>query len=169
MDFRLSNEELLMKKILTAIFGVLFFGIICEALHAQTAVPKPGDPLPTLALNYLGKPPELNGKPVLVEFWATWCPPCRKSIPHLNQIYSKYRSKGLEIVGITDENEATVKKFQEQIPMDYNVAINTPESIYRQFGIEGIPTAFLVDKKGKIVWTGHPMELTEVEIQSVLD
>jgi thiol-disulfide isomerase/thioredoxin len=169
LEFRLSNEELLMKRILTAIFGVLFFGIACVPLNAETAVPKPGDQLPALALNYLGKQPELSGKPVLVEFWATWCPPCRKSIPHLNQIYAKYKSQGLEIVGITDEDEATVKKFQEQIPMDYNVAINTPQSIYQQFGIEGIPTAFLVSKEGKIVWTGHPMELTEVEIQSVLN
>jgi thiol-disulfide isomerase/thioredoxin len=158
-----------MKRILTAIFGVLFIGVVCDPLHAQSALPKPGDPLPTLNLNYLGKQPELAGKPVLVEFWATWCPPCRKSIPHLNQIYSKYKSQGLEIVGITDENQATVRKFQEQIPMDYNVAINAPESIYEQFGIQGIPTAFLVNKEGKIVWTGHPLELTEEEIRSVLN
>jgi hypothetical protein len=71
-------------------------------------------------------------------------------------------------VGITDENEATVKKFQQQVPMDYNVAINTPQSVFQQFGIEGIPTAFLVNKGGKIVWTGHPMELTEAQIESVL-
>jgi thiol-disulfide isomerase/thioredoxin len=144
-------------------------GIVAGAVRTQSTPPKPGDPFPKVTLNYLGKEPELSGKPVLVEFWATWCPPCRKSIPHLNQLYSKYRSKGLEIVGITDENEATVKKFQQQVPMDYNVAINTPQSVYKQFGIEGIPTAFLVDKGGKIVWTGHPMELTDVEIQGVLD
>ena len=53
--------------------------------------------------------------------------------------------------------------------MDYNVAINTPGSIYEQFGVQAIPTAFLVDKSGKIVWTGHPMELSESEIQSVLN
>jgi thiol-disulfide isomerase/thioredoxin len=104
-----------------------------------------------------------------VEFWATWCPPCRKSIPHLNEVYSKYKSKGLEIVGITDEDAATVKKFQSQIPMDYKVAINTPQSIYQQFGIQYIPTAFLVDKSGKIVWTGQPMELTDDQIKSVLN
>jgi thiol-disulfide isomerase/thioredoxin len=158
-----------MKKIFRAILGILFFGIFVGALHAQLVVPKAGDPLPTLALNYLGKQPELSGRPVLVEFWATWCPPCRKSIPHLNQIYEKYKSQGLEIVGITDEDEATVKKFQQQVPMEYNVAINTPQSVYQQFGIEGIPTAFLVNKGGKIVWTGHPMELTDVQIQGVLN
>jgi thiol-disulfide isomerase/thioredoxin len=165
----LSNEELSMRKIVRAIFGILFFGLIAGPLSAQLAVPKAGDPLPTLMLNYLGKKPELSGKPVLVEFWATWCPPCRKSIPHLNQIYSKYKSQGLEIVGITDEDEPTVKKFQQQVPMQYNVAINTPKSVYQQFGIEAIPTAFLVDKGGKIVWTGHPMELTEAQIQRVLN
>jgi len=157
-----------MKKIFRAILGMLFFGIFVGPLHAQLVVPKAGDPLPTLALNYLGKQPELSGRPVLVEFWATWCPPCRKSIPHLNQIYEKFKSQGLEIVGITDEDEATVKKFQQQVPMEYNVAINTPQSVYQQFGIEGIPTAFLVNKGGKIVWTGHPMELTDVQIQGVL-
>jgi len=158
-----------MKKIFRAILGMLFFGIFVGPLHAQLVVPKAGDPLPTLALNYLGKQPELSGRPVLVEFWATWCPPCRKSIPHLNQIYEKFKSQGLEIVGITDEDEATVKKFQQQVPMEYNVAINTPQSVYQQFGIEGIPTAFLVNKGGKIVWTGHPMELTDVQIQGVLN
>ena len=143
--------------------------VAAASTQAQTVVPKQGEQLPTLTLNYLGKQPELTGKPLLVEFWATWCPPCRKSIPHLNEIYSKYKAQGLQIVGITDEDEATVKKFQKQIPMDYNVAINTPGSIYEQFGIQAIPTAFLVDKSGKIVWTGHPMELSETEIQSVLN
>jgi len=158
-----------MKRIFLAIFGILVLGIVVGPVLAESGVPKPGDPSPKLALNYLGKKPELGGKPVLVEFWATWCPPCRESIPHLNQIYSKYRSKGLEIVGITNENEATVKKFQQQVAMDYNVAINTPQSVYDQFGIDAIPTAFLVDKAGKIVWAGHPMELTDVEIQGVLN
>jgi thiol-disulfide isomerase/thioredoxin len=161
--------ELSMKKIAIAL-GIAWITGMSEApTQAQLVMAKAGDQLPTLTLNYLGKQPELSGKPLLVEFWATWCPPCRKSIPHLNEIYSKYKPKGLEIVGITDEDEATVKKFQKQIPMDYSVAINTPQSIYKQFGIEAIPTAFLVNKGGKIVWSGHPLDLTETEIQSVLN
>jgi thiol-disulfide isomerase/thioredoxin len=158
-----------MKKIAIAICAGLLIGLPMAPTHAATVVAKQGEQLPALALSYLGKQPELSGKPLLVEFWATWCPPCRKSIPHLNEIYSKYKAQGLQIVGITDEDEATVKKFQKQIPMDYNVAINTPGSIYEEFGIQAIPAAFLVDKSGKIVWTGHPMELSETQIQSVLN
>jgi thiol-disulfide isomerase/thioredoxin len=152
---------------LVVVLGLLLCA--ADGLKAQDSIPKAGDAFPSLSLNYLGVRPELSGKPLLVEFWATWCPPCRKSIPHLNEIYSKYKAQGLQIVGITDEDEATVKKFQEKLPMNYNVAINTPQSIYKQFGIEAIPTAFLVDKGGKIVWTGHPMELTESQLQQVLN
>ena len=158
-----------MKKIAIALYVGLLIGLPAAPVRAQLVAAKQGQQLPALALNYMGKQPELAGKPLLVEFWATWCPPCRKSIPHLNEIYAKYKAQGLQIVGITDEDETTVKKFQKQIPMDYNVAINTPGSIYEQFGIKAIPTAFLVDKSGKIVWTGHPMELSETEIQSVLN
>jgi thiol-disulfide isomerase/thioredoxin len=158
-----------MKKSVFAFSLSLLVGLLATSGDAQLVVAKQGGKLPTLALNYIGKQPELTGKPLLVEFWATWCPPCRKSIPHLNEIYSKYKGQGLQIVGITDEDEATVKKFQKQVPMDYNVAINTPASTFEQFGVQAIPTAFLVDKGGKIVWAGHPMELSETEIQSVLN
>jgi thiol-disulfide isomerase/thioredoxin len=156
-----------MKKTLIAVC-MLSMMLVVAAFQARADV-KPGDPLPSLSLNYLGQQPELSGKPVLVEFWATWCPPCRKSIPHLNEVYAKYKDKGLTIVGITNEDEATVKKFQEKIPMTYNVAINAPQQLLQQFGVEGIPTAFLVDKSGKVVWAGHPMELTESMIQKVLE
>jgi thiol-disulfide isomerase/thioredoxin len=165
-NVEVSKQYMKIASIICALTVFLWSG---TQLRAQETIVRPGNPLPALSLNYLGAQPDLKGKPVLVEFWATWCPPCRKSIPHLNQVYGKYKAQGLQIVGITDEDEATVKKFQEKIPMDYNVAINTPQSVYKQFGIDSIPTAFLVDKGGNVVWTGHPMELSESELQKVLN
>jgi len=130
-----------------------------------------GQPAPELHVTYFkeGAAPDLKGKPTLVEFWATWCPPCRKSIPHLNEIHQKYGGKGLQIVGITEEDKATVAAFIKDMPMDYHVALDETGKDSEAFGISGIPHAFLVGKDGKIVWEGHPMALEEKDIESLVD
>ncbi len=127
-----------------------------------------GKPLPEIKVVYLGAKPELAGKPILLEFWATWCPPCRESIPHLNGFYKKYKDKGLMIVGVTDEDAATVNKFTQKVPIEYFAATDKGGNLSKQFNINGIPHAFLVNKEGKIVWEGHPMQLTEADIEKVL-
>ncbi len=66
-------------------------------------------------LRFKGKDPVLTGKPLIVEFWATWCPPCRTSIPHLNEVYKKYKDKGLEIIGVTDEDLSTVNALSGRL------------------------------------------------------
>lgn len=69
-----------------------------------------GQKLPDAPLNFVGKTPDWKGKPLLLEFWATWCPPCRQSIPHLNEIFTKYKDRGLMVVGVTDEDDATIRR-----------------------------------------------------------
>jgi thiol-disulfide isomerase/thioredoxin len=153
-----------MNKILTFAAAALFAGSL-----TLTAAPKDwvGKELPALGVEYLSKAPELKGKPVIVEFWATWCPPCRTSIPHLNELNKKFKDKGLVIVGVTDEDKATVDDFQKKLPMDYSVALDKG-GLGQKFGIQGIPHAFVVGKDGKILWEGHPMALKEAEIEKAL-
>ena len=95
---------------------VLFLGIsiawllpMTSDLMARAEKSLVGQSLPKLSVQWLGKKPDTEGKPMIVEFWATWCPPCRESIPHLNEIYAKYKEKGLQVVGITDEDRAECK------------------------------------------------------------
>jgi thiol-disulfide isomerase/thioredoxin len=126
-----------------------------------------GKDLPTLGVSFLKAKPDLKGKPAIVEFWATWCPPCRASIPHLNEINKKYKDQGLVVIGISDEPRQTVENFKRSTPMEYNVAVGGA-AISKKFGINGIPHAFLVGKDGKIVWEGHPMSLKESDIENVL-
>ena len=126
-----------------------------------------GKELPDLGVNYLGTAPEFKGKATIVEFWATWCPPCRASIPHLNEINKKFKDKGLVVIGISDETKEKVEKFQKDVPMEYHVAVGGA-AIQGKFGIDGIPHAFVVGKDGKIAWEGHPMRLTDEVIEKAL-
>jgi len=100
---------------------------------------------------------------VVVEFWATWCGPCRVSIPHLTELQKKYASRGVAIVGVSDEASATVKSFVGSMgeKMDYTVAVDrdrrTSGAFMGAYDINGIPHAFVIDKEGRIAWHGHPM------------
>jgi thiol-disulfide isomerase/thioredoxin len=141
---------------------------IAGLAHATASKNNVGTQLPDMTLTYLGTAPVLKGKPLIVEFWATWCPPCRTSIPHLNELYKKFHAKGLEAVGITKEDEAVVKAFQKDLPMEYPVGIDKSGTISSGFGVRGIPHAMLVDKSGKIVWEGHPMKLQESQLEELV-
>jgi len=114
-----------------------------------------------------GEPVSLDAtkgkKVVVVEFWATWCGPCRASIPHLSELQSKFKDKGIVFVGLSDETYAKVRPFVDEMgeKMAYTVALDknrkTSACYMGAYGINGIPHAFVVDKEGRIAWHGHPM------------
>ncbi len=109
----------------------------------------------------------------VVEFWATWCPPCRMSIPHLSKLQEKYAEKGVVIIGITDEKADTVKPFIEKLgdKLKYHIALDekleTQEAYDKVFSFDTIPTAFVVGKDGKIAWVGHPMSGLEETLETL--
>jgi thiol-disulfide isomerase/thioredoxin len=119
-------------------------------------------------LEFLGDKPVLTGRPLLIEFWATWCPPCQASIAHLNNLYKKYHDSGLQIVGIADEDKTVVERFRAGTPMHYAVALDRNQTLAAEFQVRTIPQAWLVDKDGRIIWSGHPMELDEQVIKRAL-
>jgi thiol-disulfide isomerase/thioredoxin len=157
-----------MNNILLLGFSVALILPMTSGLMARTEKSMVGQPLPKLSVQWLEKKPDTEGKPMIVEFWATWCPPCRESIPHLNEIYAKYKDKGLQVVGITDENRAKIIKFEKDVPIEYSVGLDVGGKYSKPFGIQGIPHAVLVDKSGKVVWEGHPMSLKDSQIEEIL-
>lgn len=105
---------------------------------------------------------DLRGAALLVEFWATWCGPCKAQIPHLRNLHDKLAGDGLVVVAISDEALAKVQPFAEQNQMTYPIAI--ARNAMRDWGVRGIPHAFLIAPDGKVAWSGHPGTLTEATI-----
>lgn len=96
---------------------------------------------------------KLQGKVVVVNFWATWCRPCQAEIPGFLEIYKQYKPKGLEIVGISLDQDGwkPVKPFIETYKIVYPIVVGNADLAEAYGGIEGIPTTFVVDRKGNIV------------------
>lgn len=161
-----------MRPLLVAALG------LAGSLVLQAA--KLGDPAKPLQLGKTiqGDAVDLasgKGKQVyVVEFWATWCPPCRDSIPHLSSLQKRFKDKGVTIVGISDETEAKVAPFVKKMgdKMNYVVALDsgkkTSQDYMGAFGQNGIPTAFIVDKEGRIAWVGHPMAGLDAAIEEIV-
>ncbi len=93
-----------------------------------------------------------KGKVVFLNFWATWCPPCRAEIPSMIELYNRFKSKGLEIVGVDlQEDKATVAKFVKQYKMNYTVLLDTTGQVGQIYGARSIPTTYIVDRRGNIL------------------
>ena len=122
-------------------------------------------PAPELSLTDLsGKKLELSsyrGKVVILDFWATWCEPCRTEIPRFVDLQNKYREQGLQIIGISlDDDPKPVRGFYQQFKMNYPVAIGDANLAERYGGILGLPVNFVLDREGRI----HAKHVGEVDI-----
>lgn len=94
---------------------------------------------------------ELRDKVVLVNFWATWCPPCRKEMPDLEALYDRFEAKGFVVLGISDEDAAKVEPFIRERKVSFPVLLDPGRKVNEMFVVEGIPKTFVYDREGKLV------------------
>lgn len=119
---------------------------------------------------WLGKAPKTKGKFVLVDFWATWCGPCRQAIPHLNEFSEKF-AKDLVVVGISEEGVEDIRKMTSPVIGYYN-ASDPQKRMYNALEVDGIPHVIIIDPHGIVRWEGFPLlqshELTEEVIAGLI-
>jgi len=94
---------------------------------------------------------DLRGKVVLVNFWATWCPPCRKEMPDLDALYKRFKDQGLVILAIDDEEVGKIKPYLTEHPVNYSILLDPGRKTNESFRIDGIPKSFVYDREGKLV------------------
>jgi peroxiredoxin len=110
---------------------------------------------------------DLKGKVVLVNFWATWCPPCRKEMPDLQALYDRYKDQGFVVVSISDEEAAKVQPFIAERKITYPVLLDPGRKINDLFQVEGIPKSFVYNREGKLVAQSIDMR-TRHQFQAML-
>jgi cytochrome c biogenesis protein CcmG/thiol:disulfide interchange protein DsbE len=125
------------------LFSVLSFATASFATAAIEISSLVGSPVKTDA--------ELSGKVVIVDFWASWCGPCRKSFPFLNQLQQKHQAAGLVVLAVNeDEERSDAEAFLKQYPANFAVLFDKEGQLASQYQIPGMPTTVVIDRKGKI-------------------
>jgi thiol-disulfide isomerase/thioredoxin len=95
-----------------------------------------------------------HGKVVVVDFWASWCKPCRQSIPWLNEMRSRYASQGLVIVGVNvDAERADAERFLQKTPIEFDVVFDSRGELARRYALKGMPSSLVFDRDGKLIAT----------------
>ena len=110
----------------------------------------------------------LKGNVVVLEFWATWCAPCVAEIPHLNQLSEEFRDKQVQFISVTDEGEDIIAPFLKRQEMKSWIGLDTDRSAFEAYGVRGIPRTFLIDQKGIIAASLHPVGLSSDIIKKVI-
>ena len=138
-----------------------------------------GQPAPDFELRGEGAAPvklsALRGKVVYLDFWASWCGPCRQSFPWMNELQAKFAARGLQVVAVNlDAKDADAKKFLAETAGKFQIAYDSKGLTPKLYGVKGMPTSYLIDREGRLVYEHAGFNLSktadlEKQIDKLLD
>ena len=164
----MKGSVIVVLFVVVAITALLFSGSVLHRAknpaatgHQQLSskAPRKGDVAPDFTLKVLGENGKtmqlssLKGKGVIVNFWATWCEPCKIELPWLVELQKKYGPEGLQIIGVADDDsgEKTISSFARKMGINYPILLGTDQVADQYGGLDGLPTSFFIDRSGKVV------------------
>jgi peroxiredoxin len=165
----MRRNKVLQFVILAAVLIIGGYAVV-QSLFKTASVMKAGDQPPAFRLVGLdGLAYELadyRGKPLIVNFWGTFCPPCRNEMPAFQTAYDKWKDKGVQLVGINlSEDQLSVRSFARQVGAKFPILLDRNRQIEKKYGIKQYPTTFFIAADGKIqdIVIGGPMSETDIE------
>ncbi|WP_026563970.1 thiol-disulfide oxidoreductase ResA [Bacillus sp. UNC41MFS5] len=170
----MKKRRLVMRSIILLLLGAAvvytLYANFTKDTKQKVAV---GAQAPDFALvDMQGKKHQLSdyrGQGVFLNFWGTWCPPCKKEMPYINNQYHQYKDKGVQVLTVDiQESELAVNQFAERLKLDFPIMIDTDKEVMSTYGIDPLPATFLIDKNGEVVeyYTG---ELTEEKVREFME
>lgn len=154
---------------------ILVFGMLSSIVSVRAQL-KPGDKAPTISItSWIKNVPEnkdLQGKFIVLDFWATWCAPCLETVPHMNKLVEKNKARqNLVFLAITDENKEKVDQILQRVPYTFSAAVvnDVTRRALDGFQIKEIPTCVIIDDNRRIQWIGHPSNLNNEIIEKILN
>jgi thiol-disulfide isomerase/thioredoxin len=139
------------KNLCFIVFAIITATTYFNAHATEVGQPAPQFTLPTLQQDQQTSLKQYAGKVVYLDFWASWCAPCRTSFPLLTKLHEKLKAQGFEVVGINlDEDKANAEKFLKEFPVGFTVLRDAKGEWADQFVVESMPTSFIIDKQGVV-------------------
>lgn len=151
-----KRKRLFIRSIILAVLvAAIGYTVYVTATGGSKKVVKEGDQAPNFVLTDLnGKKHQLSdykGQGVLLNFWGTWCPPCKKEMPALNGAYKAFEDKGVQVISINiAQSDFEVRDFVSSYGLDFPMTIDKTKSVMRAYNVDQLPATFLIDSNGKI-------------------